>query len=129
VAYIGADARAADITRMSKGTDFTAIVRIRNTGFTELGNLALTQVFPAGWEIMNERLFGGESGSQSSYRDIRDDRVLTYFGLKMNEQKEFRVKLNATYSGNYFLPPVQCEAMYNNSVSANNSGMKVVVEQ
>jgi uncharacterized protein YfaS (alpha-2-macroglobulin family) len=129
VAYIGTDGRAADITRMSKGTDFTAIVRIRNTGFSELGNLALTQVFPAGWEIMNERLFGGESGSQCSYRDIRDDLVLTYFGLKMNEQKEFRVKLNATYSGNYFLPPVQCEAMYNNSVSANNSGMKVVVEQ
>jgi len=25
------------------------------------------------------------------------------------------------------LPPVQCEAMYNNAVSANNSGMKVAV--
>ena len=76
---------------------------------------------------MNERLFGSETAARFNYRDIRDDRVFTYFGLKMNEQKEFRVKLNATYSGTYFLPPVQVEAMYNNTVSANDTGMKVVV--
>jgi hypothetical protein len=101
---------------------------VKNTGFTEVDNLALTQVFPSGWEIINERLFGGEAGSQYTYRDIRDDRVLTYFSLKMNEEKQFKVKLNATYSGSYFLPPVQCEAMYNNSITANNSGMKVEVK-
>jgi len=94
----------------------------------EVDNLALTQVFPSGWEIINERLFGGAAGSQFTYRDIRDDRVLTYFGLKLGEEKVFKVKLNATYSGSYFLPPVVCEAMYNNAVTANNSGMKVVVK-
>ncbi len=127
VAYSSADGKPVDVSNIPKGSDFTAIVRIRNTGFTEVDNLALTQVFPSGWEIMNERLFGGEAGSKSDYRDIRDDRVLTYFSLKLNEQKEFKVKLNASYSGSFFLPPVKCEAMYNNAVSANNSGMKVVV--
>ncbi len=129
VAYIGSDGKMVDIANIPKGTDFNALVRVKNTGFVEIENLALTQVFPSGWEIINERLFGGETGSQFDYRDIRDDRVLTYFGLKMGEQKEFKVKLNATYSGSYFLPPVQCEAMYNNSVTANNSGMKVVVDK
>ncbi len=127
VAYMTSDGKAVDIANIAKGTDFNAIVRIKNTGFMEVENLALTQIFPSGWEIINERLFGGSAGSQFNYRDIRDDRVMTYFNLKMNEQKEFSVKLNATYSGTYFLPPVQCEAMYNNTVSANNTGMKVVV--
>ncbi|MCX6239633.1 MAG: hypothetical protein NTY07_19145, partial [Bacteroidia bacterium] len=127
VAYITSDGKSIDIANLPKGSDFTAIARIKNIGFVAVDNLALTQVFPSGWEIINERLFGGVAGSQFNYRDIRDDRVLTYFSLKMNEQKEFKVKLNATYSGSYFLPPVQCEAMYNNAVSANNSGMKVVV--
>lgn len=127
VAYLSPDGKPVDMTNLKKGTDFVALVRVRNTGFAEVENLALTQVFPSGWEIFNERLFGGDAASSFNYRDIRDDRVLTYFGLKMNEQKEFRVKLNATYSGSYFLPPVQVEAMYNNAVSANNSGMKVVV--
>ncbi|MDP3644167.1 MAG: alpha-2-macroglobulin family protein [Bacteroidota bacterium] len=128
VAYISSEGKPIDVANIQKGTDFTAIVKVRNIGFTEVDNLALTQVFPSGWEIINERLFGGEAGSQFSYRDIRDDRVLTYFSLKMNEEKLFKVKLNATYSGSYFLPPVQCEAMYNNLVTANNSGMKVEVK-
>ncbi|HZK93719.1 MAG TPA: alpha-2-macroglobulin family protein [Prolixibacteraceae bacterium] len=127
VAYVASDGKPLDIANIPKGSDFTVVVRVKNTGFTEVDNLALTQVFPSGWEIINERLFGGETGSSFDYRDIRDDRVLTYFNLKLNEQKEFKVKLNASYSGSYFLPPVQCEAMYNNVVSANNSGMKVVV--
>lgn len=128
VAYVSSDGKTFDVANIPKGTDFTAIVKVKNTCFTAVDNLALTQVFPSGWEIINERLFGGEAGSQFSYRDIRDDRVLTYFSLKMNEERVFKVKLNATYSGSYFLPPVQCEAMYNNLVTANNSGMKVEVK-
>jgi len=127
VVYLKSDGNPVDVTNIPKGSDFTAVVRVKNTGFGEVDNLVLTQIFPSGWEILNERLFGSETVARFNYRDIRDDRVFTYFGLKMNEQKEFRVKLNATYSGTYFLPPVQVEAMYNNTVSANNSGMKVVV--
>jgi uncharacterized protein YfaS (alpha-2-macroglobulin family) len=127
VAYMTSDGKPVDVTNLPKGSDFTAIVKVKNIGFTEIDNLALTQIFPSGWEIINERLYGGVVGSPFNYRDIRDDRVLTYFNLKMNEQKEFTVKLNATYSGTFFLPPVQCEAMYNNAVSSNNSGRKVVV--
>jgi uncharacterized protein YfaS (alpha-2-macroglobulin family) len=127
IAYVTAEGKPVDITNLAKGTDFSAVVRVKNIGFAQVGHLALTQVFPSGWEIINERLFGGQTGAQFSYRDIRDDRVLTYFSLKMNEQKEFRVKLTATYAGTYFLPAVQCNAMYNNSVSANSSGVKVVV--
>lgn len=125
--YLSTDGKPVNVENIKKGTDFTAVVRVKNTTFGEVHNLALTQVFPSGWEIINERLFGGDTGSEYTYRDIRDDRVLTYFDLKMNEEKHFKVKLNATYSGTYFLPPVQCEAMYNHAVTANNSGMKVVV--
>ena len=125
--FVTSEGKPISVTTLSKGTDFMAIVRIRNIGFIPVENLALTQIFPSGWEIMNERLFGGETGSRFDYRDFRDDGVLTYFSLKINEQKEFRIKLNATYSGSYYLPPVQCDAMYNNRVSANTSGMKVVV--
>ncbi len=128
IAYLSEDGKPIDVTRIKKGTDFTAVVRIKNAGYSEVQNLALTQIFPSGWEIFNDRLFGGSTESNYTYRDIRDDRVLTYFDLKMNEQKEFRVKLNAAYSGSYSLPPVSCEAMYNNEISANSTGLKTVVE-
>ncbi len=129
VAYLSAEGKPLDVKKLQKGIDFTAVVRVKNTGYSEVLNLALTQVFPSGWEIFNERLFGGVNGSNYSYRDIRDDRVLTYFDLKVNEQKEFRVKLNAAYSGIYYLSPVSCEAMYNNLISGNTTGFKVEVEK
>ena len=129
VAYKGSDGKSIDLQNIPKGTDFSAVVRIKNTGLVQVNNLALTQIFPSGWEIINERLFGGDPTSQFDYRDIRDDRVMTYFSLKFNEQKEFKVKLNATYSGSYYLQPVVCEAMYNGAISANTSGQRTVVER
>ncbi len=68
-----------------QGTDFMARVTITNPG--KRGNytqMALSQVFPSGWEILNSRMLGNEGSHKSSafrYRDYRDDRVNTYFDL------------------------------------------------
>jgi hypothetical protein len=39
----------------------------------------------------------------ADYIDIRDDRTNFYFGMKANETKMFRVLLNASYLGVYYL--------------------------
>lgn len=90
-------------------------------------NLALTAIFPSGWEIINQRMGYGTSGDlavmpEVDHLDIRDDRVYAYFGLKKGEKKTFRFKLNAAYAGKYWAPPVFCEAMYDPSVRAKNKG-------
>jgi uncharacterized protein YfaS (alpha-2-macroglobulin family) len=93
-------------------------------------NVALTQVFPSGWEIMNTRLFEGaaaEKNSSYDYRDIRDDRVYTYFSLEPGQAKRFEVTLTAAYEGEYTLPAVVCEDMYDNSFFAGTGGMTVKV--
>ena len=85
-------------------------------------NLALTQVVPSGWEIFNDRLFGsGESRSNFSYRDIRDDRVIWYFDLSRGKSKTFKVKMHAAYEGEFTLPSVKCEALYDAHISANSA--------
>jgi hypothetical protein len=65
--------------------------------------------------------------STFDYQDIRDDRVYTYFDLRMNEQKTFVFYLNASYSGRYYQPPVSCEAMYDFSIRAQKPGRWVSV--
>ncbi|GHT68706.1 hypothetical protein AGMMS50239_34350 [Bacteroidia bacterium] len=47
-----------------------------------------------------------------TYRDIRDDRVLTYFDLPRGKSKTLKVRLQASYLGSFTLPAVSCEAMY-----------------
>jgi uncharacterized protein YfaS (alpha-2-macroglobulin family) len=41
----------------------------------------------------------------------------------------FRIALNATYSGKFYLPSVNVEAMYDNTVNARIPGQWVVVER
>ena len=116
---------------IKQGTDFYAEVTLKNPG--QLGpyeQMALTQIFPSGWEIINTRLNDNESilgSSPFNYRDIRDDRVLTYFNLRENQSVKYKVLLNASYIGKYYLSAVQCEAMYNNNISAHYNGSWVQV--
>jgi uncharacterized protein YfaS (alpha-2-macroglobulin family) len=129
VRYVDMDGNELDPARLPQGTDFKAVVNIQNPGMLgDYDNLALTQIFPSGWEIINTRLTGrNDDNSGYEYRDIRDDRVLTYFGLGKYRSINFTVVLNASYEGKYYLPAVKCEAMYSNEIGAVHSGRWVEV--
>ena len=75
--------------------------------------MALSQVFPSGWEIINTSIQDVASGLKEDnydYRDIRDDRVYTFFSLDQYQKKTFKIRLNAAYTGKYYLPAVNCGA-------------------
>jgi uncharacterized protein YfaS (alpha-2-macroglobulin family) len=114
-----------------QGTDFVAEIKITNPAGTlkDLENLALTQVFPSGWEIRNSRMENIKDtyNKVPDFQDIRDDRVLTYFPLSRGSFQIVKVHLTAAYAGRYYLPAHSCEAMYDNQVFARNSGQWVEV--
>jgi len=115
---------------LTQGADFIASVTVTNKTYVSVKNFALAQMFPAGWEIVNTRMLGGDESHKNSefdYRDYRDDRVYTYFSLDASQSKSFLVNLNASYCGNYTLAPVTCEAMYDNSYFAKVAGKRVKV--
>ncbi len=131
VNYLSQDGKDIDINKLTQGSDFVAKVTIRNPGGRGYySQMALSQIFPSGWEILNARMLGGEGAfksSSSSYQDIRDDRVYTYFNINSNETVTYYVQLNASYLGRYFLPGTFCEAMYDNTISAGVNGKWVEV--
>jgi uncharacterized protein YfaS (alpha-2-macroglobulin family) len=105
--------------------------------FLTIEELALVQVFPAGWEIENIRL-GGERKPEwmkqwklhrEEYVDIRDDRIMWFFDMQRNVGSlDFVVKLNAVTIGEFILPPAVFEAMYNGNYRAVSTGQRVAVE-
>ncbi|MGC1244010.1 MAG: MG2 domain-containing protein [Chryseosolibacter sp.] len=133
IRYTDPQGNLIDPSRMEQGTEFVAEVTVTHPGVRgPYENLALSQVFPPGWEISNLRLDEAEEILQTSpfrYQDIRDDRVFTYFNLAPREEKTFRVLVTATYAGTFYLPAVSCEAMYDGSVYARKKGRTVVVEK
>ncbi|UII29182.1 MG2 domain-containing protein [Fulvivirga maritima] len=131
VEYMTTNGDPIDPSHLQQGTDFVAEVTVVNPGLRgRYENLALSQIFPSGWEIHNARLNDMDqftAGDVPDYQDIRDDRVYTYFALKRNQSKTFRILLNASYQGTYYMPAIQCEAMYDNSISATLKGKEVEV--
>ncbi|MRT92485.1 alpha-2-macroglobulin [Ancylomarina sp. 16SWW S1-10-2] len=116
---------------LEQGTDFVAEVKISHPGIkVDYKEMALTQIFPSGWEIRNLRMEDNtttDSGDKARYQDIRDDRVYTYFDIDKNNTKTFKVILNAAYLGKFYLPTVYCEAMYDNDINASKAGQWVEV--
>src|SRR5690606_10680982 len=129
VAYKGRDGKPMSVSQLNQGTNFVSEITITNTKADDIHNVALTQFIPSGWEIVNTRFtdFGEFKANDVTHTDIRDDRCNFFFDLKKNESKTFRLLLNASYLGRYYLPATQCQAMYDNNYLARTSGQWVEV--
>ncbi|HWV16495.1 MAG TPA: MG2 domain-containing protein [Cellvibrio sp.] len=144
VNFLGIDNKPLDIQKLPQGTDFVAEVTVSadfNSGLNrnKLEDIALSMVMPSGWQIRNERLEGNQLPKGIDHMDIRDDRVLSYFGLwrdyswsyRYNERSQtsvtLRVILNASYAGKYYLPAWQAAPMYDEKIHARTKGYWVEV--
>ena len=113
-----------------QGTDFIAEVTVSNPGMKgHYSELALTQIFPSGWEILNWRMGVSETNNQYfRYQDIRDDRVYSFFDLGYNG-KSIEIPLVATYAGRFFMPQQFAESMYDNTIYAKEPGKWIEVHR
>jgi alpha-2-macroglobulin len=149
VSYTDAQGNAIDVSKLRSGTDLIARVTVKNNEAFDVKNIALTQMVPSGWEIMNDRLDNVvtkadrsgdsrpeydwyyslyiKSREKTEYLDIRDDRVQRYFSLNPNEQVTFVTRLNAAYLGRFWLPATSVEAMYDATRNARSAGQWVQV--
>ena len=132
VVYRDMKGNPISIKSLKQGTDFKALVTVTHPGTrSAYQEMALNQIFPSGWQIVNTRVAdsGNEVASNTNfkYQDIRDDRVYTYFDLGKGKSKTFEVLLNATFVGNYYQPAVFCAPMYDESIQATKPGHWVEV--
>jgi uncharacterized protein YfaS (alpha-2-macroglobulin family) len=133
VSYTLPNGTPLNITELQQGQEFVAKVKVKNLTNDNVQDVALTQIFPSGWEIVNTRFteYGGGTNSKARYTDIRDDRVNFYFDLARKGYRtgemEFTVLLNASYLGTYYLPGVQAEAMYDNDYLVREKGKWIKV--
>lgn len=134
IVYKDTKGNTIDINNLQQGQDFVATVKVSNLKNEAVKDVALTQIFPSGWEIVNTRFtdFGNITTSQARFTDIRDDRVNFYFDLNKKgkyDTKTFNIMLNASYLGTYYLPGIQAEAMYDNEFLVRTKGKWVTVEK
>jgi uncharacterized protein YfaS (alpha-2-macroglobulin family) len=133
--FVDEEGEEIDIRRVQQGESFYAIYQVVQQDYESINQVALVQILPAGWEIENLRLVGGELPSwsyvynlgQEDYVDIRDDRIMWFFDKHYTSSYDFIVKINAVTVGEFYLPPTLLEAMYNNDYKVVTSGEMVEV--
>lgn len=104
VSYMDHDGHPVNTSALQQGTNFTAVVTVSNSSPRGYNHLVLTEVFPAGWEILNTRFLTGDTVDNQvtgvNYQDIRDDRAYSYIDyLPAGKQVTVRINLCAVYPG------------------------------
>lgn len=120
-----------NVDQLRQGTELQAQITVFNRSNNTINDVALTQIVPSGWEIVDTSYsgFASSNGNEADYVDTRDDRTHFYFDLAAKKSKTFTVKLNASFLGEYYLPGAQVEAMYDNTYYARNKGQWIKVVQ
>jgi len=114
--FTDSDGEKVDLQNMMQGESYTMKLQVKRTRQTDLEHLALSQILPSGWEIINDRLDDSTENMRddATYTDIRDDRVLWFFPATKNNYNDrtFTIRIRAVTAGNFEVPPAILEAMY-----------------
>jgi uncharacterized protein YfaS (alpha-2-macroglobulin family) len=129
VDYFDKNGNPVNLNSLAAGTDLVVKISVYNPSEWRITELALSYYLPSGWELVNERVAGDETVNQGAkHIDLRDDRAYFYFDLWSRERVNFTLKVNATYEGNYMIPAVRCEDMYNAEIFYNVPARGCVVK-
>jgi uncharacterized protein YfaS (alpha-2-macroglobulin family) len=122
--YLTRDGKAVDLGKVRQGDLLVMRTRVRSVA-GPVQNVAIVNLLPSGLEVENPRLETTEklawitdSNLRPSYMDLRDDRILVFTNLPPNSWQTYYSVVRAVTPGEFRLPPVQAEAMYDPALRA-----------
>jgi uncharacterized protein YfaS (alpha-2-macroglobulin family) len=127
-AYLDKDGAAVGPSSIHQGDLLTVRVQLSVPGGERIENVAIVDLLPAGLEIENPRLKDQAVASWMSdrtlpsYEDIRDDRIILFTDARPGNPQTFYYTVRAVSSGDFVLPHVHAEAMYDPTTQAHTGG-------
>ena len=109
-------------TNYKSGDTVSFMVKISNNTSRKIENIALTVPAPTCFEFTNDRLAeGSESRKKASsytYQDIKDEAIYTYLDLDAGKTETYIFNATVAYTGNFYIPAIHAEAMYDDDLKA-----------
>ena len=116
------------------GQKVKVVLRLRATLADSVKNVAIVDLLPGGFEV--EMLNPGTpnpiaaagSSLNADYVDVREDRVLVFTSAD-SAVHDFVYYINPTNRGQYVVPPIYAEAMYDRMAQASGLPGKIEVKE
>ena len=122
--YLDDDGDAVERVRV--GDELTVRLRVRSKG-GRIGNVAVTDLLPGGFEILTESVRKRHGRWAPDYRDVREDRLVLY-GAFDERVTEILYRVKATSPGEFTAPAAHAAAMYHRSIRGRSLPGRLVVE-
>ncbi|MDR1979113.1 MAG: hypothetical protein LBQ42_10320 [Synergistaceae bacterium] len=102
---------------IAQGTKISVTLSL--TPSVSISDVAVSYLLPAGMEIENPRLQASEGTqegeTQGVYYDVRDDRLLLFVD-RLSQKADYSFEMRAVTRGDFAVPPLSAEGMYNPGV-------------
>jgi hypothetical protein len=120
------DAEGKVVTAAKQGQELTVRLRLRSLTDSWHSNVAVVDLLPAGFAVVHSSVPRQSGIWRADYVDIREDRVVYYAGFGP-QMTELRYQVKVTAAGDFVLPTVSAQSMYDLSVYANTAAGRFVV--
>lgn len=131
--YFDEDGNPIDTASVELGSRIICVVTAVSVS-KYLSYVVINDMIPAGFEIENPRLkttprlsWISKVSTDYQHMDIRDDRMLYFTDLRVGAEKRFYYSLRAISVGDFAVPPVMAECMYNPAIAAAASSGRIKI--
>lgn len=120
------DSEGNKLTNITQGQVLTVRLRIRSLGKDTVPNVVVTDLLPAGFEVVRSSVPRQNHRWQADYLDIREDR-LVWYGSFSPQMTELSYQVRVSAAGDFTVPVAAAEAMYDSRIRAQTAAGKLKV--
>src|SRR5256712_5827524 len=117
------------VTRTKLGEPIHVRLYARTVRDQPVTNVAIVDLLPGGFEVVGSSLQPGVSTiSGVDYVDVREDRSV-FYGTVSGSALEINYQIKSTNRGEFTVPPIFAEAMYERNIKGRGVGGKISVTE
>jgi alpha-2-macroglobulin len=123
------DRNSKPVTQTHLGESVHVRLHMRSLKQTALTNVAIIDLLPGGFEVVDSSLRPGVSSIHGiDYVDVREDRAV-FFGTAPRAALQIDYDIKSCNRGEFIVPPVFAQSMYDRGVKGRGVGGKILVTE
>ena len=120
------DAKGEVLHKARLGEPITVRLRVRSLERESITNVAIVDLLPGAFELAAGSLQPGVGAAGCDYVEVREDRVV-FFATVTPKVRELTYQIKPTNRGEFVVPPVFAESMYERGIKARGLADRINV--